>query len=154
MPRVLRLLLATSVLSVALAVPAATGAWENTGCTPGYWKNHTSAWNGYSPTQAIGSVFSSAPAPYASMTLLQGLSLKGGSGTAGATQILLRAAIAAVLNEYPDFAYSKINRVNAAIASGDRERILRLATRLDVQNNGDCAIDWEAGAAAVRWERR
>lgn len=30
------------------------------GCTPGYWKNHTSAWagSGYSPGQTAGSVFS------------------------------------------------------------------------------------------------
>lgn len=136
-----------------LAAPVSTGAWENAGCTPGYWKNHTEAWNGYSPTQTIGSVFSSAPAPYASMTLLQGLRLGGGPGIGGATQILLRAAIAGVLNEYPDSAHGKIDRTNAAMESGDRERILRLASRFDAQNNGACTITWEADDAARRWQQ-
>ncbi len=59
-----------------------------------------------------------------------------------------------MLNEYPDFAHGKIDRTNAAIESGNRERILRLAARWDAQNNGDCTIDWEVEAAALRWERR
>lgn len=141
MPRGLRFLVAVTFLSVALAVPATAGAWESAGCTPGFWKNHTEVWQGYSPDDTIGSVFSSAPAPFASMTLLEGLSLQGGPGVAGATEILLRAAIAMVLNEYPDYPANKIARTNAAMDSGNRDRIIRVAGRWDTLNNGDCTLD-------------
>ena len=30
------------------------------GCTPGYWKNHTEAWVGYTSDQAFSSVFDDA----------------------------------------------------------------------------------------------
>lgn len=141
MPKVIRLLIAVSVLSTALVLPATAGAWENAGCTPGFWKNHTEVWQGYTTDQTIGSVFTSADEPYASMTLLDGLSLQGGSDLAGASEILLRAAIAFVLNEYPDTPASKIAAVNAALDSGNRNRIIRLATKLDVINNGECTLD-------------
>ena len=141
MPRSFRILVAVTFLSVALAVPATAGAWESAGCTPGFWKNHTAAWQGYSPDDTIGSVFSSAPAPFATMTLLEGLNLQGGPGVAGATEILLRAAIAMVLNEYPDYPANKIARTNAAMDSGNRDRIIRVAGRWDTLNNGDCTLD-------------
>lgn len=140
-PKIFRVLLTASVLSVALAVPATAEAWESAGCTPGFWKNHTEAWQGYTTDQTIGSVFTSAPEPYASMTLLDGLSLQGGSGVAGASEILLRASIAMVLNEYPDYPSSKIARTNTALESGKRGMIIRLAERWDTLNNGDCTRD-------------
>ena len=141
MTRRLRVLVAITFLSAALAVPATAGAWDSAGCTPGFWKNHTDVWQGYSPTDTIGSVFSSAPAPFASMTLLEGLSLQGGPGVSGAIEILLRAAIAMVLNEYPDYPANKIARTNAAMDSGNRDRIIRVAGRWDTLNNGDCSLD-------------
>ncbi|UOY03412.1 hypothetical protein [Blastococcus sp. PRF04-17] len=116
------------------------------GCTPGYWKNHSSAWQGYAPSQSLSSVFSATPAAYASTTLLQGLSFGGGNGVDGASRILLRAAVAAVLNAaHDDVAYAftstqVISRVNAALASGNRSTILTLATELDVANNGGCTL--------------
>ena len=141
MPKVIRLLIVVTMLSAVFALPAAVAAHDNAGCTPGFWKNHPEAWQGYTTDQTIGSVFASADEPYASMTLLDGLSLQGGDGLAGATEILLRASIAFVLNEYPDYPTAKINAINTALDSGNRNKMIRLAAKLDVINNGDCAHD-------------
>lgn len=121
------------------------------GCTPGYWKNHTDSWTatGYSPSQTIGSVFSGASAfpSLASQTLLQGLQGGGGPGTLGGAKILLRAAVAALLNaSHPDVAYphtvnSVIDDVNAALASNNRNTMLSLATALDRDNNLGCPLN-------------
>jgi hypothetical protein len=84
---------------------------------------------------------------YSSTTLLQGLSFNGGNGADGASRILLRAAVAAILNaanEDVDYQYTSAqitSRVNAALASGDRATILALATDLDRANNGGCTLN-------------
>ena len=94
------------------------------GCTPGYWKNHIDAWSGtaFSPTQTVGSVFT-LPADlssFGSETLLDALNGAGGPGVSGATEILLRAAVAALLNAtdsqvaYPAFKAGIKKRVNTA----------------------------------------
>jgi len=63
-------------------------------------------------------------------TLLQALNFKGGSGTKGAAQNLLRAAVAALLNsahpgvDYPRTTGEVIAAVNAALASNDRSVML------------------------------
>ena len=81
------------------------------------------------------------------MTLLQALSFKGGSGTLGAAQTLLRAAVAALLNSaHPDVDYPRttaevIADVNAALASQDRSTMLNLATALDADNNLGCPLN-------------
>lgn len=117
------------------------------GCTPGYWKNHLSAWTGYSPSQTVSSVFTSAPSSLGSATLLQALSFRGGSTLDEARQILLRAAVAALLNaSHPDVSYELteaqvISQVNAALASTDRSTILALASRLDGYNNAGCPLN-------------
>ena len=121
------------------------------GCTPGYWKNHASSWTGtgYSPGQTVGSVFSGASAfpSLASSTLLQALQGGGGPGTAGAAEILLRAAVAALLNashagvDYPRTAASIIADVNAALASNNRSTMLTLAAGLDADNNLGCPLN-------------
>jgi hypothetical protein len=75
-------------------------------------------------------------------TLLDALQGGGGSGVAGAESILLRAAVAAYLNasnttvHYPLTKAQIQTQVNAAIASGDREAMLALASTLDSYNNG------------------
>lgn len=120
------------------------------GCTPGYWKNHLSSWapTGFTPGQTAGSVFALGGFPsLASKTLLQTLDGGGGSGVSGAVTILLRAAVAALLNAaHPDVAYPRtvadiIADVNAAIASGDRDTILELAEELDEDNNLGCPLN-------------
>jgi hypothetical protein len=120
------------------------------GCTPGYWKQtqHFDSWllTGHTRSELIGSVFA-VPAAYtldnlpeASYTLVQGLAFKGGNTLSGKSQILLRAAIAALLNagsvSYPMTAAQIISAVNGALASNDATTIINLATQLDNQNNG------------------
>jgi hypothetical protein len=143
-----------STTGVALAGPAAAVNIGNEGCTPGYWKNHTTNWEEYSSGTLVGSVFDfsgapSAVAAYADTTFEEALRLKGGSGLDGATQILLRAAVAATLNAaheglgYPlrrGGADGIFAQVNAALASGDRQTMLDLARYLDSLNNLGCPL--------------
>jgi hypothetical protein len=80
-------------------------------------------------------------------TLLQAMSFKGGSTTTGAAQILLRAAVPALLNaahpdvDYPLTTAQIISQVNAALASNDRSTILALAATLDRYNNRGCPLN-------------
>jgi len=78
------------------------------------------------------------------LTLLQALNLKGGPGLCGAEEILLRAAVSALLNScsvsYPLSTAQVIAEVNAALASCDRATILAEATRLDGFNNLGCPL--------------
>jgi len=80
----------------------------NQGCTPGYWKQsqHFDSWTptGYTTGQAISTVFTVPGtltlngAGLGTYSLLQGLSFQGGNTLSGKAQILLRAAVAAVLS--------------------------------------------------------
>lgn len=124
------------------------------GCTPGFWKQeqHFQYWTApYAPTTVISTVFASAAGYVTSKgvnvgnsTLLQGLNFGGGSSTGDAAAILLRAGIAALLNaadsdvDYYLDAAGVISAVNAALASGDRNTMLTLASELDFENNRGC----------------
>ncbi|MGH2402582.1 MAG: hypothetical protein ACRDE6_07700, partial [Candidatus Limnocylindria bacterium] len=121
------------------------------GCTPGFWKvpQHHDSWvaTGFTTGQTLESVFDVPDIlGLDNSTLLQALSFKGGSTIEGASQILLRAAVAAVLNAaHPDVNYQftlaeVIADVNAALASGDRATILALASELDAANNAGCSL--------------
>src|SRR5947207_2499963 len=70
------------------------------GCTLGFWKNHTSLWEGFSTSALLGSIwaFPSDLNSLASVTLLDALSLQGGPDTLGGAEILMRQAVAALLN--------------------------------------------------------
>jgi hypothetical protein len=74
------------------------------------------------------------------------LSFGGGSTLTGAKQILLRAGVAALLNssddvvDYPLYTSEVRNRVSAALASNDRQRILTLSNNLDRKNNLGCPL--------------
>jgi hypothetical protein len=145
--------LAFSTLSVVGASPANADNIGNEGCTPGYWKNHTSNWEEYSPTQTLGVVFNlpDALAKYRNVTLIDALSLKGGPGVDGGAQILLRAAVAAKLNAaheglgYPlrrEVEPGRIRfRINTALNSLDRGTMISLATELDGYNNLGCPLN-------------
>ena len=113
------------------------------GCTPGYWKNHTDAWVGYTPSTLVSAVFSNA-APYDVDTLLEALHLQGGPGVDGAEQILLRAAVSALLNStavnYPLTTSEVITMTDNALATGDRATILSVAAELDALNNLGCPL--------------
>jgi hypothetical protein len=146
----------TAVISINFYHGAVASFWNslippppgNQGCTPGYWKNahHFDSWKIYTPGQSIGSVFT-VPVSYAingvpeaNFTLDEGLSFQGGPDLSGKAQILLRAAIAALLNSkavnYPMTTAAIIKAVNDAIASNDETTITDLATKLDGFNNG------------------
>ena len=139
------------VAALSVCLPQVVEPPGDEGCTPGYWKNHTGSWagTGYSPGQTTGSVFSGASAfpSLASQTLLQSLQGGGGPGTTGAARILLRAAVAALLNaahsgvDYPRTTAEIIADVNAALASNNRNTMLELASELDDDNNGGCPLN-------------
>ena len=144
---------------LATALPAAAVTVGTTeGCTPGYWKQsqHFDSWQEYSPNQTISSAFPGLSptllSRYGSTTLLQALNFQGGTGVAGAERILLRAAVAALLNAaYDPLAYPwqrngsqyrppLVSTVVNALNSGDRTRMLNLAAQLDRDNNLGCPL--------------
>ena len=114
------------------------------GCTPGFWKQdfHFGFWTGHLPTDTVGSVFSGALPELSAETLLDALQGGGGPGLLGKEKILLRAAVAALLNassssvSYPFTSAQIITAVNAALATGNQTTINNLATLLDNANNG------------------
>ena len=84
-------------------------------------------------------------------TLLQALRYQGGSGVSGGARILLRAAVAALLNsaepdiDYPRTTTEVIADVNTALASGIRSTLLALAAELDGDNNLGCPRNGASG---------
>jgi hypothetical protein len=114
----------------------------NQGCTPGFWKQdqHFDSWVNFTPGQSVSSVFSGVDPSLASESFLDALQGGGGPGLVGGEEILLRAAVAALLNStavgYPFGTGDIISAVDGAIATGDRDVILALATILDNANNG------------------
>jgi uncharacterized repeat protein (TIGR01451 family) len=147
--------------------------------TPGFWKNNTNdkgqkshdAWKytQYTTDVLLGDVFDqqclSEYSPkrgknaktFDEFTLLEALSFKGGEDISGAMEILLRAAVASLLNAsfheemgneigyggvYPYTTAEVIALVNEALCSGDRMAMLTLYEQLDYINNGIHYIDW------------
>lgn len=118
------------------------------GCSLGYWKTHTSVWpSPYTTSTKLNTVFT-IPSSYSTTiknaTFLQALNFAGGSTLDGAAQILLRQAVAAVLNaakygsNYPLSLTEIVSSVNSALASKNRSTILSLASLLDTYNNLGC----------------
>jgi hypothetical protein len=97
----------------------------------------------------VDSVFASAAAfpSLGSASLLDALSFGGGPGALGGARILLRAAVASLLNaahpdvNFPSTIAEVIADVNAALASGDRSTMLALAGALDADNNLGCPLN-------------
>lgn len=117
------------------------------GCTLGYWKvwQHHDSWPaGLLPGQSLQTVF--GPNAYAD-TLLVALDYKGGPGVDGGKRLLLKQAVAALLNAaspsvaYPQTRTQVIEEVRFALASGDRGLMLSLASTLDAYNNLGCPLD-------------
>lgn len=133
-----------SILTVVTFYNSAQTQPLTQGCTPGYWKQsfHFDSWVELVPTQTVDSLFTGVLPALSGETLLDALQGGGGPGLLGAEKILLRAAVAALLNSangtvaYPFTAADIISAVNTAIATGDRDSILTLATTLDAANNG------------------
>lgn len=126
------------------------------GRTPGFWKTHPESWiSGDTPNVFIQNRFI---IPSGFMTgsildldkngnkdrLIDGLGYKGGSTLQGAAQILLRAAIAALLNEeyygndYPGATSPAqlVSQVNSVLATQSRSEYLLWASYYDYWNNG------------------
>jgi hypothetical protein len=114
------------------------------GCSHGYWKNNTPWPSGYAPTDTVGTYFTGSG--FSASTLADALAFGGGSGVSGAEQILLRQAVAALLNEAQYGGafgpYGSVDAlktaVSAALASDNRGTMLNLAGTLDYWNNGVC----------------
>ncbi len=123
----------------------------NQGCTPGYWKNHADSWpaTGHSTAASVQSVFASAAAYPAigGASLIEALGFKGGSGVEGGARNLLRAAVAGLLDashpgvDYPRAPAALIADVDAALAGGDRDTMLALASAIDRDNNLGCPLN-------------
>ena len=129
------------------------------GFTPGYWKNHLSDWvkTAYTPIMLVTDVFNITHPNVLTKgildldgnkkpdTLLDALNYKGGGNIKGKVQILMRAAVAALLNEsalgdmFPpyDTVEDLIKHVEDTVNSGDIQAIGALATLLDAYNNGE-----------------
>lgn len=118
------------------------------GCTPGFWKNHTDLWTGYSTSQTLESVLDVPDVlGLDNYTLLEALSFGGGPGATGMARNLLRQAVAALLNaahplvNYPMTEGAVIGSVNYALASLNRGTMETLKDQLDAFNNLGCPID-------------
>lgn len=126
------------------------------GRIPGYWKNHPNDWSTqFAPSNFLQDVFT-IPSSLLSEgildndsipgrdTLLSTLTYQGGTTLKGASQILLRAASAALLNEvyfgknYPGAPSAEylIARVNVVLASENKAQYLVLAGYFEKWNNG------------------
>ena len=148
--------------------------------TPGFWKNHGpsapsghNAWvyTTYTVTQEVCTPFPAAcsteafwdetgTAVFGKVNLFDALSLQGGRDAIGGAEILLRHAVAALLNAdligylddqgllggflpYPKTVAEVISEVNAALETGDRQTMLDLAAELDkINNGGSDYFDW------------
>ena len=154
--RVAVTLVLTMALAAGMAVmsrPATAVNIGNQGCTPGYWKNHTSNWEEYRTNSLLKFNFTSpnSLASFRNQTFLQALEGGGGPGVTGAARILFRASVAAFLNaahEGVGYPYRRFtdpgklqDRVNAALASEDRQTMLDLASELDAANNLGCPLN-------------
>ncbi|KGM53489.1 hypothetical protein N800_00690 [Lysobacter daejeonensis GH1-9] len=135
-----------TTLALSLACNSAL-AWDgDNGCTPGYWKQeqHFDSWPfPYEPNTLLRDVFVTAPPEYVpDDTFLEALNYGGGPGVEGATQILLRAAVAALLNAealglaFEDEPAEIINSTVDRLESQWRPTILTRATYFDSINNG------------------
>ena len=125
--------------------PTTTQPPGGEGCTPGFWKNHTEDWVGYTPGQTVGSVFANAGS-LGSMTLLQALKNGGGETLDDAKRLLIHHAVAALLNStHPDVDYAfttaqVIALTSDMLTSTDRDAILGLKDLFDTENNRGCTV--------------
>ena len=141
--------------NVDTATASATVNFWWFGRTPGFWKNKPETWpTPYTPSNQIQSIFAIPGALLNSGnldldrngsrdTLMSGLNYRGGSGLSGGAQILMRAAIAALLNETyygADFPFASspadlIAKVNVVLATQSRSEYVSYASLLDYWNN-------------------
>ena len=156
-----KILIGTAAVALmALMISSVSAQCVDGGLTPGFWKNNARMWNAswwvdsdtVTPldpdTKLVDYVY-----PFVLVevdddtTFIMALQFGGGPGLLGAEKILLRAAVAGILNnnspaiDYPLWDYEIVDLVNAAIASGDRDAMLSLASELDGYNNLGLGVD-------------
>jgi len=127
------------------------------GCTLGYWKTHTgdgpgnqaNAWaaTNYEKNDQLGEVFDIPDAfDLDTATFYEALSFRGGPDATAAARLLLKQAVAALLNaSHPDVAYGMtisqiVSDVNKALATEDRQEMLELKDQLDELNKASCPL--------------
>ncbi len=137
--------LATGV-NVTVDSPTAPLALDaDEGCSLGFWKNHTDEWQVHMPDDLLVGPFPmSALYGLEGQTLRDALRFRGGRSADGAARILLRQAVAALLNAaHSGVDYPPTNievDVNNALATVDRATMLDLAEDLDDDNNLGCPL--------------
>jgi hypothetical protein len=124
-----------------LMVEYTCGDPNHYGCSHGFWKQHDGIWpTGYLPSAPITNFFSDVPSDLELDSLSDALGYSGGPGAVGAAKILLRNAVASLLNSESGINYSLltcdlITLVNNALASENRDTMLDLEELLDAYNN-------------------
>jgi len=120
----------------------------NQGCTLGYWKNHLGSWEGYASNQTLESVFDVPDSlGIDNDTLLTALNYGGGNGVAGGARILLKQAVACLLNAasggvaFPLSTGDVIAESNAALASLNRDTMIGQGGTFDGLNNLGCPLN-------------
>jgi len=139
----------TSSVPVTVSTGECGPGVGNEGCSLGFFKNHPDAFpSPFTPQTTLGTAFPClSNTTLANVTLQEALRFKGGKGIEGAQRILLRQAVAALLNaaspdiDYPLTVQQVITQVCAAIASNDRQIMLELSSQLDELNNLGCPLD-------------
>ncbi|KKR10392.1 MAG: hypothetical protein UT37_C0002G0001 [Parcubacteria group bacterium GW2011_GWA2_39_18] len=114
------------------------------GCSSGFWKNHPEKWARYSPSATLEEVFNLPPDlnQLGAISLMEALDFDGGPGIEGSAKLLLKQAVAAILNAshfeinfYPLCRADVINSVNAALATLNRDAMISLKNTLDYYNS-------------------
>jgi hypothetical protein len=138
---------ADKAVRVVQSSPAINQYVGGQGCTPGFWKNHEEAWEGFTTGQTLESVFDIPNGlGLDNATLLEALEFGGGSGVLGASQNLLRIGVAALLNaahsgvNYPLSTAAVITAINTALASNNATTIEAQKDALDILNNAGCPL--------------
>lgn len=130
--------------SVENYIPDTLHVYE--GNTPGFWKNHLDAWVGYTPDQLVSEVFDIPDGILwyiliGSRTLLQALSFHGGPTVYAKARILIRAAVAGLLNSaHPEvhyiYTYNDLQwLVNFPLKTGNKALMIYYKDLIDAQNN-------------------
>lgn len=139
-------LLAISLASVLLLSGAlVVSACPYEGNTPGFWKRHLEHWGptGYTTDMLVGDYFviPASLSELADDTFLQALQYKGGKGIEGKARILLRGAVAGLLNSaHPDvnyiYTYGDLQwLVNYPLSILNEDMMISRAALIDAQNN-------------------
>ncbi len=130
------------------------------GCTPGFWKNSPNCWACYDKNTALNVVFDFSEAPSSitglgSKTMMEALKFGGGDTKKDKLKILLRHAVAAVLNacsgdvEYPDDVAGVVAAVNDILANYNTKTkadILSLKMQFEDWNELGCPISAQNSA--------